>query len=138
MWGEPSDAGLTSLGAFGGNPDLSGRGAIYGNAVSTVEAGEARRAEAIVRRRWAEAAFTWIILDGRCMITVYTLHFDDADAAAAHAANRAIVEELRAASLPQYRLDIGTPGAPGAEAITVRLKAAFDPLGLVAPGRYEP
>jgi 4-cresol dehydrogenase (hydroxylating) len=137
MWGEPSDAGLTSLGAFGGNPDLSGRGAIYGNAVSAVESGEARRAEAIVRRHWAEAAFTWIILDGRCMITVYTLHFDDADGPAAHAANRAIVGDLRAASLPQYRLDIGTPGAPGAEAITDRLKAAFDPLGLVAPGRYE-
>jgi hypothetical protein len=54
-----------------------------------------------------------------------------------HRANAAIIGEMRAAGLPQYRLDINTPASPGAETLVSRLKAAFDPLGLIAPGRYE-
>jgi 4-cresol dehydrogenase (hydroxylating) len=71
------------------------------------------------------------------MLTIYTLHFDDAEAGAAQAAGAAIVGELRASGFPQYRLDINTRGAPGADDIARRLKEALDPDGLVAPGRYE-
>jgi 4-cresol dehydrogenase (hydroxylating) len=138
-WGEPSDAGLAALDGFeGGDPDLAGRGAIYGNAVSSVDPTQARRAEVIVSSRWTDCSFTWILLDSACMITVYTLHFDEGAAGDVHAANRAIIGELRSAGLPQYRLDIDTPAAPGAEGVVRRLKAAFDPEGLIAPGRYEP
>jgi 4-cresol dehydrogenase (hydroxylating) len=137
-WGEPSDAGLTSLDGFaGGDPDLASRGAIYGNAVSAVDSGDAERIAATVRGRWKDCAFTWIILDSRCMLTIYTLHFDDGEAGDAQAAGATIVDELRASGFPQYRLDINTRGAPGADDIARRLKAALDPLGLVAPGRYE-
>jgi hypothetical protein len=137
-WGEPSDAGLASLDGFaGGDPDLAARGAIYGNAVSAVDPGDAERVAAEVRSAWGDCAFTWIILDSRCMLTIYTLHFDDAEAGAAQAAGAAIVEELRSAGFPQYRLDINTRGAPGSDAIARRLKDALDPLGIVAPGRYE-
>ena len=136
--GEPSDAGLASLDGYeGGNPDHASSGAIYGNAVSTVGPEIARRALAIVRAHWADSAFTWILVDARCMITVYTLHFTDADAQAAHAANQAIIRDFRAAGFPQYRLDVNTKQAPGSEEITGRIKAAFDPLGVLAPGRYE-
>lgn len=137
-WGQPSDAGLAPLEGFdGGDPDLAGRGAIYGNAVSSLDPAEARKAEGIVRARWKDCAFTWILLDSVCMVTIYTLHFDDGAAADVHRANAAIIEELRSAGLPQYRLDINTPAAGGAEGVNSRLKAAFDPLGLIAPGRYE-
>jgi hypothetical protein len=137
-WGQPSDAGLASLDGYeGGDPDLAGRGAIYGNAVSSADPLEARRAETIVSAKWRDCAFTWILLDSVCMITIYTLHFDDGAADDVHAANRAIIEELRTMGLPQYRLDIDTPAAPGAESVVRRLKAAFDPRGLISPGRYE-
>ena len=136
--GEPSDAGLASLDGYeGGNPDHAAFGAIYGNAVSSVSPENARKACSIVRGRWRDSAFTWIIVDFRCMITVYTLHFPDQDAAAVHEANRLIVSELRASGFPQYRLDVDTAHAPGAEGIVRRIKAAFDPLGILAPGRYE-
>jgi FAD/FMN-containing dehydrogenase len=137
-WGEPSDAGLASLDGYkGGDPDLAGRGAIYGNAVSSFDPAEARKAEGIVRARWKDCAFTWITLDSTCMLTIYTLHFDDQQAVDVHRSNASIIEELRSAGLPQYRLDIDTPAAPGAEGVIKRLKSAFDPLGLIAPGRYE-
>ena len=136
--GQPSDAGLASLDGYeGGNPDRASCGAIYGNAVSTVGPEIARRAASIVRKGWADSAFTWIIVDARCMITIYTLHFGDADAAAVHRANAAIVSELRQAGFPQYRLDVDTRQAPGAENLVRRVKNAFDPAGVIAPGRYE-
>jgi 4-cresol dehydrogenase (hydroxylating) flavoprotein subunit len=137
-WGQPSDAGLAPLEGYdGGDPDLAGRGALYGNAVSSVDPLEAQRAEGIVRAKWSDCAFTWILLDSVCMITIYTLYFDDRAAGDVHAANRAIIEELRSSGLPQYRLDINTPAAPGSEGVVRRLKAAFDPRGQIAPGRYE-
>jgi 4-cresol dehydrogenase (hydroxylating) flavoprotein subunit len=137
-WGEPGDAGMTSLDGFdGGDPNLAGRGAIYGNAVSSVDPGSADEAATIVRAHWSDCAFTWILLDSRCMIMIYTLQFDEGVAAEAHAANAAIIEEHRASGFPQYRLDINTAAAPGAEALVRRLKEALDPLGLIAPGRYE-
>jgi 4-cresol dehydrogenase (hydroxylating) len=137
-WGEPGEAGLSSLDGYkGGDPNLASRGAIYGNAISSIDPREAQRAAAIVRKRWKDCAFTWILLDCRCMLTIYTLHFLDAEATEAHAGNAAIVGDLRGTGMPPYRLGINTPAAPGAEAIVNRLKAAFDPLGLIAPGRYE-
>lgn len=136
--GEPSDAGLASLDGYeGGNPDYASCGAIYGNAVSAISPENARRACAIVRNQWKDSAFTWIIVDSRCMITIYTLHFSDSEAGAAHEANRSIVCELRSAGYPQYRLDVDTRHASGAESIVRRIKAAFDPLAIFAPGRYE-
>jgi 4-cresol dehydrogenase (hydroxylating) len=138
IWGEPSDAGLSSLDGFAsGDPDHATRGAIYGNAVTPVDVADAERAAAIVRGGWGDCAFTWIILDSRCMLTIYTLHFDDGDSDAAQRANDAIVDALRAAGLPQYRLGINTGAAPEAGDIVRRMKAAFDPLGILAPGRYE-
>jgi 4-cresol dehydrogenase (hydroxylating) len=138
IWGEPSDAGLASLDGFtGGDPNLATRGAIYGNAVSSVGSAEAERTAAIVRKHWKDSAFTWIVLDSACMITIYTLHFDAALAEEARAANAEIIRELRATGFPTYRLDINSPAAAGSENGVDRLKAAFDPLGLISPGRYE-
>ncbi len=138
IWGEPSDAGLASLDGFGGgDPDLAARGAIYGNAVSAVDPGDAGRVAEIVRKRWADCAFTWIILNSRCIVTIYTLHFDEASATGVREANAAIVRDLRGAGYPTYRLDVNTAAAAGSENLVDRIKAAFDPLGLISPGRYE-
>jgi hypothetical protein len=136
-WGEPSEVGLASLDGYrGGDPDRASRGAIYGNAVSSVGADEARRASGIVRKLWKDSAFTWIILDSRCMVTIYTLHFDDADASKVHAANAAIVEELTRCGLPLYRAGINVPVPVGADPVGRLVKEALDPLGIIAPGRY--
>ena len=136
-WGEPSDAGLASLDGFaGGDPDRAARGAIYGNAVSGVTAAEARQTSETVRRHWPDCAFTWIVLDGSSMITVYTLHFDDAARGDAHAADAAIAAALRERGFPPYRLGVGA-SAGGPRPLEATLKLALDPLGLLAPGRYE-
>jgi 4-cresol dehydrogenase (hydroxylating) len=137
-WGEPSDVGLASLDGFqGGDPDGAARGAIYGNAVSAVGAAQARRTAEIVRRHWPDCAFTWILLDSRCMLTIYTLHFDGAAAEAAHAAHALLAAELGAGGFPPYRLGINQPAPADPAGLAARLKQALDPLGIIAPGRYE-
>jgi 4-cresol dehydrogenase (hydroxylating) flavoprotein subunit len=137
-WGEPSDVGLASLDGYkDGNPDLARRGAIYGNAVSSVGADEAKRTAAIVRALWKDCAFTWIVLDSRCMITIYTLHFDDASSVDARAANAVIVDELGRAGFPLYRGGINVRQMQSGT-VASRLKEALDPMGIISPGRYEP
>jgi hypothetical protein len=71
------------------------------------------------------------------MITIYTLHFDDARSAEAHAANAAIIDELGRAGFPLYRGGINVSSAK-AGPIATRLKEALDPMGIISPGRYEP
>ncbi|HEY1849355.1 MAG TPA: hypothetical protein VGG37_09120, partial [Opitutaceae bacterium] len=137
-WGEPSDAGLSSLDGFGGgNPDGASRGAIYGNAALAVDAAEAGRVAAAVRGQWKDCAFTWIILGPASMLAIYTLHFDRPDSAAAHDAAGRAQEALRQAGFPPYRLGINGRLAPGNEPITRPIKAALDPQGILSPGRYE-
>ena len=136
-WGEPSDIGLVALDGFsGGNPDRASRGALYGNAVTAVDPLESQKGADIVRRHWKDSAFTWAVLDSRCMITVYTLHFGDAEREAAHSANQNIIAELRQAGLAQYRLNGDTPSAPGSDSVGRLIKGALDPDGLIAPGKY--
>jgi len=137
-WGEPSDIGLLALPptADRGNPDTAAEGAIYGNAVSAVDAGAAAAIAALIREVWPHAACTFIVLNAACLVTVYTLHFPDDATAAAKAAEQSIARRLLAAGYPPYRLGINLPG-PAGGGLHARLKAALDPRGLVAPGRYE-
>ncbi len=137
-WGVPSDVGLASLDGFeGGNPDHAAQGAIYGNAVASLQESSAREISAILAAHWQDSAITWTLIDDRCLIAVYTLHFQPADAAAAHSANREIIAALRAAAFPPYRLGAGTPGAVRTQHIYKTIKDALDPKHLIAPGRYE-
>jgi 4-cresol dehydrogenase (hydroxylating) len=137
-WGEPSDAGIAALeGHQGADPNFALRGAIYGNAVCALEPESALKSSDIVRRHWKDSAITWVVLNNRCMIAIYTLHFDDSASGDARSANASIIAELRASGLPTYRLDVNLPAAPGGENATRRLKKAFDPFGVIAPGRYE-
>jgi hypothetical protein len=136
-WGEPSDAGLASLDGFGGgDPDRAERGAIYGNAVLAVDQAEAQAVAGVIRGAWGDCASTWIILDPRCMLCIYTLHFDRPSAARAHAANGAVIESLRALGHPPYRLGINSSAGTGGM-LASAIKGALDPKGIIAPGHYD-
>lgn len=126
-WGEPSEAGLSSLdGPQGLNPDHAAEGAIYGNAVGPVSLEVAQKIRSIVRAGWTESAFTWQILSSGCLIAIYTLHFREREGGEAHFASAKIIHDLRAAGFPQYRLDVNTALA-GRDPLQDRIKAALDP-----------
>lgn len=137
-WGDPTDVGLQALPLPPGppDPDRAAEGAIYGNAVSALEPAAAAAVAELVRAAWPTAACTFILTGPACLVTVYTLHFDAARTAEAKAAEAALAVRLRAAGFPPYRLGINLPG-PAAGGLHARLKAALDPAGILAPGRYE-
>jgi hypothetical protein len=134
----PSDTGLQALALPAGeiNPDKAEEGAIYGNAVSALDAEHAARAAGIVRSAWSDAACTYIVLDAHSLITVFTLHIRPGREEEAKRAEQIIAGKLLAAGYPPYRLGIDVPG-PKAGPLHRALKQALDPQGLIAPGRYE-
>jgi 4-cresol dehydrogenase (hydroxylating) len=137
-WGVPTDIGLQALPLAAGekDADLSAEGAIYGNAVSALTPAAAAAVAAIIRSGWKDAACTCILLNAHCLVSVYTLHFADADADAAHAAEKSIAARLQSAGYPPYRLGINLEG-PAAGGLHSLIKSALDPAAMLSPGRYE-
>ena len=138
-WGVPSDTGLEALALPPGgerDPDRAEEGAIYGNGIGALDPVHAERMARIIRAAWSEAACTYIVVNAWCLIAVYTLHIAPGQEAAAKRAEQTIATQLRAAGYPPYRLGIELPG-PAAGPLHQRVKAALDPAGLLAPGRYE-
>ena len=137
-WGKPSNAGLASLDQYaGGDPDIAEAGALYGNAVCSGLQYDVYKIQKTVRSLWQDCAFTWTLLDQRCLTVIYTLHFRSERSSEAHLAYKKIIARLREQGFPQYRLDISTKPAPGAEMIVAKLKRTLDPCNILAPGRYD-
>ena len=137
-WGVPTDAGLQALDLPDGvtDPDQALTGAIYGNAVCAPTYAATSEIAGIVSAAWADSACTYIVMNAHCLVTVYTLHFTNAQTDGVKAAEQAIARQLRAAGHPPYRLGINLAG-PGNGGLHQLIKSALDPAGIVAAGRYE-
>lgn len=137
-WGVPHDIGLHSLALSSvmDDADRATEGAIYGNAVSTLRYESVQEVTTLIASCWPNAASTYIVLSAHCLITIYTLHFQETEVAAVKTAERAIAEKLRAAGYPPYRLGINLEG-PAASRLRTLVKEALDPQRNLAPGRYE-
>jgi 4-cresol dehydrogenase (hydroxylating) len=137
-WGVPTAVGLQALALRSdqNDADQSTEGAIYGNAVSALQGAAAAETAGVIRSGWADAACTYIVLNARCLVTVFTLHFRDEQTAAVKAAEEQIYRALRARGYPPYRLGVNLDG-PAGGGLHALVKQAIDPRGLIAPGRYE-
>lgn len=101
--------------------------------------------EPILACHGVDPMFTLSLLNGRAVVCVTTLYYDCADPAR-RAAARACHDELLGALLANgnapYRLGVDSMGRLPADApywqLVDRLKAALDPKGILAPGRYHP
>jgi 4-cresol dehydrogenase (hydroxylating) len=81
----------------------------------------------------------------RLSTCVISLSYDRADAGADERAvlcHRTLSEQLQARGYPPYRLTVASMAAmdegPAHADLLRTLKAAMDPNGVLAPGRYEP
>ena len=103
------------------------------------------RMEPILARHGIDPMYTFTLLNGRALVCVTTLYFDRADPArraAARACHDELLQALLAAGNVPYRLGVDSMQYLPAEApywqLVDRLKAALDPKGILAPGRYHP
>jgi len=102
--------------------------------------------EPIYRTHGFECLLTFSLVNGRSLAAVMTIAFDAEDrlqAAAARTCYGALMDALIKAGYPPYRGHSGEMArlvdADDPYWQTVgRLKAALDPAGIIAPGRYTP
>jgi 4-cresol dehydrogenase (hydroxylating) len=102
-------------------------------------------AEAIVLEHGFEPQMSVSLAKERSAICVITISYDrelageDAQALKCY---RQLAETLVERGYPPYRLNIGAMDLMGSDtaydAVLAALRAALDPHGILAPGRYEP
>lgn len=134
----------------GADPALDGCGLLWLAPVSPHRGQDIDRLLALVEPLYArhgfDALLTLSLLNGRAIALVSTIAFnaeDQVEARAAADCYETIVKAAMAAGYPPYRLASGAmasaidPKEPYWQAVA-RLKAALDPAGVIAPGRYAP
>jgi len=134
----------------GNDPALDGCGLLWIAPVSPHRGQDIDRllalTEPLFARHGFDALLTLSLLNGRAIALVSTLAFnaeDQGEAQAAAACYEALLRATTAAGYPPYRLASGAmaaaidPKEPYWQAVA-RLKAALDPAGVIAPGRYAP
>lgn len=132
------------------NPAIDGCGLLWVSPMLPMRGAEALTLHALVAPIFSAHGFdmfvTLSLVNERAMCAVLTIAYDRDDApetARAQACQRALFAAVMAAGYIPYRVGVETMGAldPGNDVywkVVARIKAALDPLGSIAPGRYEP
>jgi 4-cresol dehydrogenase (hydroxylating) len=132
-WGEPTDAGLASLGVA--NPDDADEGCIYFSAVCPQSLAASSLVETRLRESGLSHGLTRYFVAPDLLVHVMSVHFRGD-------ANRDVVERLRALSAsfraagwPPYRMGVPTM-VPSQAGLSERIKRALDPARVLSPGHY--
>ncbi|MDA5193575.1 FAD-binding protein [Govanella unica] len=137
--------------SFGHDPAADGCGLLWLAPVIPMTGDHAARlvalAELILRDYGFECPLTFSMVTARALAAIMTICFDrdnEEEAAAAAACYEAATKAFIAAGYPPYRLAsqfmssaVQDPADPYWQTVS-RLKAALDPAGILAPGRYQP
>ncbi len=132
-WGEPTDAGLASLGVA--DPDRAGEGCIYFSAVCPQSFEASVRVEARLRESGLSCGLTRYFLAPDLLVHVISAHFEGGDQAATVERIRTLSASFRADGWPPYRMGVPTMVA-GRSGLAARVKHALDPANLYSPGHY--
>lgn len=144
-------AGLPVGFPAGANPAFDGCGLLWVSPILPMRGADVLRLHALVAPIFAHHGFdlfmTISLVNERALCAVITIAFDRdnaAETARARACHAAVFAKVLAAGYIPYRVGIESMAAldeDGNDAfwrVTARIKAALDPQGIIAPGRYEP
>ncbi|MFI6499441.1 FAD-binding oxidoreductase [Nonomuraea typhae] len=122
-----------------GNPD---QGFLFFLPLLPFQGAAVAEARALVREIAAETGTTWTptvnAISPDVIDLVVSCRFPKGAAAPAHQALDLLYSRFAAAGWRPYRLDVEHMAASGPPDLLKRLKDVFDPLGVIAPARYEP
>lgn len=130
------------------DPDVDGCGLLWCSPVVPNTGGDVTEVTnlgaSVLLSHGFEPQMSVSIATERSAICVITISYDrgvPGEDARAAACDAELTSKLLAAGYPPYRLNVGAMGllesGPGYEEAIRRLKSAFDPHGILAPGRYE-
>ena len=142
--------GLPQAFPAGANPALDGCGLLWVSPILPMRGADAMALHALVAPIFSRHGFdlfmTVSLINERSLCAVLTVAFDRDDTAEtvrARACHRALFDAVMEAGYIPYRMGIESMAAldPHGDVfwkVAARIKAALDPKGLIAPGRYEP
>ncbi len=134
--GEPSNIGHLSIKMQGDDPNLAEESAVYLNATlpndrnATVEL---KKLLDLARYRYS---ITYIVDTEQSVSAIITLHFENESDTPINEALGHLTKVLIAKGFPPYRAGIDQMEHIHLPSINQELKNFFDPLDLIAPGRY--
>ena len=132
------------------NPALDGCGLLWVSPILPMRGADALALHALVAPLFARHGFdlfmTISLINERALCAVLTVAYDRADpaeTARARDCHRAVFDAVMAAGYLPYRVGIESMASldPYHDVfwqVSARIKAALDPQGVIAPGRYEP
>jgi len=132
-WGEPSDAGLASLGVA--DPDTAHLGCIYFSAVTSLNLRDSHKVEDQIAASGLSYALTRYFLAPATLVHVMSVHFAAEERDVVVEKVRALGCDLRDAGFPPYRLGVPTM-VPTQVKLAQRIKNALDDVRLISPGHY--
>ena len=134
----------------GADPALDGCGLLWVSPILPMRGADALGLHALVSPIFSQHGFdlftTFSLINERSLCAVLTIAYDRdnaAETARARICHRAVFDAVMAAGYIPYRVGIESMALLDPEGdvywkVAARIKDAFDPQGMIAPGRYEP
>lgn len=134
--GYPTNIGFLALKLRGDNPNFAEEIAVYLNA--TLPPGENSHNELknLLTDSGYKYSITFIVNEQQAVSAIITLHFEVEKAAEVQEALKTLTLRLIELGFPPYRAGIDQMEYLGMPPINSKLKDFFDPMHLIAPGRY--
>jgi 4-cresol dehydrogenase (hydroxylating) len=134
--GKPTNIGHLSIKMQGENPNYADEIAVYLNATLPPRPNATHELRSLLDKTGYKYSTTYIVNTEEAISAIITLHFETGEAAQVQEALKTLTVALIENGFPPYRAGIDQMEHLDMPAITRKLKDFFDPLHLIAPGRY--
>ncbi|MDA1067447.1 MAG: FAD-binding protein [Verrucomicrobia bacterium] len=135
--GNPTNIGLLSLKMPGDNPNFSKELAVYLNATLPPSKNATKELRALFDSEGYKYSITYIVNVERSVSAIITLHFETTEANKVRNALERLTKALIEKGFPPYRAGIDQMEHLEMPPLIRKFKDFFDPLNLIAPGRYS-
>ena len=135
--GKPSNIGHLALTMSGDNPNLAAESAVYLNATIPTKENAIQSFRSLLKEAGHNHSVTYIVNPEEAVSAIITLHFERDETDQVQPALRILTESLIKNGFPPYRAGIDQMDHLQMPEVTKKLKDLFDPLHLIAPGRYS-
>ena len=135
--GKPSNIGHLALKMQGDNPNYPEESAVYFNATLPSQKNATKLLRIILDQFDLKYSITYIVNSEESVSAIITFHFDPEEAEGIQVQVKAITRKLIESGFPPYRAGIDQMEEIKMPSIVQKLKEFFDPMDLIAPGRYS-
>ncbi|MCZ6674878.1 MAG: FAD-dependent oxidoreductase [Verrucomicrobia bacterium] len=134
--GTPTNIGHLGIKMHGENPNDADELAVFLNATLPPRANATQTLRSLLDQQAVKYSITFIVNEEEAVSAIITLHFETGEAEQLQNHLKALTTALIENGFPPYRAGIDQMEQLNMPPISQQLKDFFDPLHLIAPGRY--